>query len=270
MTHTETALTDQSAPAGPALPINEIFYSLQGEGALAGVPSVFVRTSGCNLRCWYCDSYHTSFEPAGEWMTIANIIDAVRNHGDAAHVVLTGGEPLLHEDSVALLGSLSDQGYHTTVETNGTVARNGPIDLVSISPKLSKSAPTPEQLPGPVASTICDPEDEYIVSPDWETRHERQRIDIQALVDLVETHPFQLKFVVAGRPDMDEIENLIDTLREEAGTPIADADILLMPQGGTRDTIQDRRQTVADLALESGYRYTPRLHVNLWDDAPGT
>lgn len=105
---------------GAALPINELFYSLQGEGTLAGVPSVFIRTSGCNLRCWFCDSYHTSWEPTHAWLSLDGIIE-IRAHDESDHVVLAGGGPLLHEESVTWLDQLSDHSYHTTVETNGTV-----------------------------------------------------------------------------------------------------------------------------------------------------
>jgi len=103
--------------AGEGLPINELFYSLQGEGTLAGVPSVFVRTSGCNLRCWFCDSYHTSWEPTGSWRDVDAIVEEVHAYEQAEHVVLTGGEPLIHDESVELLEELSADGYHTTVET---------------------------------------------------------------------------------------------------------------------------------------------------------
>jgi len=97
----EEPATDVDA-AGEGLPINEVFYSLQGEGTLAGVPSVFVRTSGCNLRCWFCDSYHTSWEPTGAWRDVDSIIEEVHSHEQANHVVLTGGEPLIHEESIEL------------------------------------------------------------------------------------------------------------------------------------------------------------------------
>src|SRR6056297_3888337 len=97
--------TRDADASGDGLPINEVFYSLQGEGTLAGVPSVFVRTSGCNLRCWFCDSYHTSWEPTHAWMSLEEILAEIDSY-DVDHVVLTGGEPLLHDDSVALLEAL--------------------------------------------------------------------------------------------------------------------------------------------------------------------
>jgi len=93
---------------GAALPVNELFYSLQGEGKLTGTPSVFVRTSGCNLRCWFCDSYHTSWEPTHATMSVDDIVEEVQSHEDADHVVLTGGEPLIHDDAVTLLEQLDD------------------------------------------------------------------------------------------------------------------------------------------------------------------
>jgi len=118
----EEPATDVDA-AGEGLLINEVFYSLQGEGTLAGVPSVFVRTSGCNLRCWFCDSYHTSWEPTGRGATSTRSLRRFTPHEQANHVVLTGGEPLIHEESIELLERLAADGYHTTVETNGTIYR---------------------------------------------------------------------------------------------------------------------------------------------------
>jgi 7-carboxy-7-deazaguanine synthase len=244
-----------SPPDADALPINELFHSLQGEGKLAGVPSVFVRTSGCNLRCWFCDSYHTSWEPSHAWLTIDEIVAEIEGH-DADHVVLTGGEPLIHEESQALLERLDDLGYHTTVETNGTIAVDAPIDLASVSPKLASSTPTPDR----------DPTGEG----EWEQRHEERRPDFAALATLVDRYSTQLKFVVTGPDDMDEIDRTVERLRERTETTIDDSDVLLMPEGQTRADLDETREVVADLALAHGYRYTPRLHVDLWNDAPGT
>jgi 7-carboxy-7-deazaguanine synthase len=237
------------------LPINELFHSLQGEGRLAGVPSTFVRTSGCNLRCWFCDSYHTSWEPAGDRMDLGEIEKRIEGFG-AKHVVLTGGEPLLHDASEDLLKRLADAGYHTTVETNGTVVPDPDtsIDLASVSPKLASSTPTSDR----------DPKGEG----EWEERHEERRIDLDALSTLVERYDHQLKFVVTDRGDMDEITSLLDRLRDRVA--VADEYVLLMPEGATRERLDETRNTVADLAMEYGFRYTPRLHVDLWNDAPGT
>jgi 7-carboxy-7-deazaguanine synthase len=235
------------------LPINELFYSLQGEGTLAGVPSTFVRTSGCNLRCWFCDSYHTSWEPSGDWMSIEEIIGRIEKYG-ANHVVLTGGEPLIHEASAELLDRLSEQGYHTTVETNGTVVPDAPVALASVSPKLASSTPTPER----------DPKGEG----EWAERHEDRRIDLDALAAICERYDHQLKFVVTGRADMDEITELLSQLRERV--EICDENVLLMAEGATRKHLDETRNAVAELAMEYGFRYTPRLHVDLWNDAPGT
>jgi len=237
------------------LPVNELFCSLQGEGRLAGVPSVFVRTSGCNLRCWFCDSYHTSWEPTGDWYGVDDLVAAVDDY-DADHVVLTGGEPLVHERSVDLLETLAARGYHTTVETNGTIYREAPIDLASVSPKLQSSTPTAER----------DPKGDG----EWADRHEDRRLDVETLAQFVEDYDTQLKFVVTGPEDMAEIAALVADVRDAADAPLADEMVLLMPEGQTREQLEATRRVVADLALEYGYRYTPRLHVDLWNDAPGT
>jgi 7-carboxy-7-deazaguanine synthase len=245
----------ETPPDAAALPINELFCSLQGEGKLAGVPSVFVRTSGCNLRCWFCDSYRTSWEPTGAWLSVDDLLDRVEEF-DTNHVVLTGGEPMIHEESVRLLDELDDHGYHTTVETNGTIYRDAAIDLASVSPKLASSTPTPDR----------DPKGDG----EWADRHENNRIDMDALARLVDAYDSQIKFVVTGREDMPEINKLVATLRKHAASTVHDSDVLLMPEGMTRDALDERRELVAELAQEHGYRYTPRLHVDLWNDEPGT
>jgi 7-carboxy-7-deazaguanine synthase len=238
------------------LPINELFCSLQGEGKLSGVPSVFVRTSGCNLRCWFCDSYHTSWEPTGAWLSIDDIVDEILSYEQADHVVFTGGEPMIHEESVELLDELADYGYHTTVETNGTIFRDAAIDMASISPKLASSTPTAER----------DPKGDG----EWADRHEQRRIDMDALSALVDQYDSQLKFVVTGNDDMTEIEALVERVRDATEASVPDEDVLLMPEGMTREELDTKRNEVAELAMEYGYRYTPRLHVDLWNDAPGT
>ncbi|ELZ07955.1 7-carboxy-7-deazaguanine synthase QueE [Natrialba aegyptia] len=267
--------TDNDDRPDDGLPINELFYSLQGEGTLAGVPSVFVRTSGCNLRCWFCDSYHTSWEPTHAWMSLEEILAEIESY-DADHVVLTGGEPLLHDASADLLSELDDRGYHTTVETNGTIHRDAPIDLASISPKLESSTPTPERDPRseiPEESRNGERRSRGAANRgdgEWEQRHESARLDLDALTELVETHPFQLKFVVTDADDMPEILDLLAELRDAATVPIRDENVLLMPEGATRERLAETRTRTAELAMEHGFRYTPRLHVDLWNDAPET
>jgi 7-carboxy-7-deazaguanine synthase len=249
---------DDGGPEGAiegALPINELFYSLQGEGRLAGVPTVFVRTSGCNLRCWFCDSYHTSWEPTHAWMDREEVLDEVRSHGTADHVVVTGGEPMIHDGIEGLVEALSAEGYHVTVETNGTVFREVPMDLASISPKLASSTPTADR----------DPKGDG----EWADRHDERRIDVEAMAKLVEAYDAQLKFVVTGEADLPEVEALVERLREATATSIPDEDVLLMPEGTTTERLAETRERTARLAMEYGYRYTPRLHVNLWEDAPG-
>ena len=274
-----------------ALPINELFASLQGEGKLAGQPSTFVRTSGCNLRCWFCDSYHTSWEPTGAWRDREAILEAVAER-DPDHVVLTGGEPLIHDGAADLLAALDDRGYHVTVETNGTIVppEETPIDLASVSPKLASSTPTPARPPAGVDPDTPDTSDDSAVNDAeierWTEKHEADRLDRDALASLVDRYDTQLKFVVTGPDDLPEIEALVADVRErlaarddlapgietatEARETLGDDDVLLMPEGQTRDRLAETRRVVADLALEHGYRYTPRLHVDLWNDAPGT
>src|SRR3954452_7149233 len=100
--------------------IAEIFYSIQGEGRLAGVPSVFIRTSGCNLRCVWCDTPYTSWEPEGEEKTVDEIVAEAKRYA-ARYAVVTGGEPLIAREIAELTQGLKSEEFHITIETAATV-----------------------------------------------------------------------------------------------------------------------------------------------------
>ena len=126
------------------LRVAEIFRSLQGEGLFTGTTSLFLRTTGCNLRCWFCDTPYTSWKPEGQQRLWTDVLDEVLGDG-CEHVVITGGEPLLQPDLVPLTQELRAAGRVVTIETAGTVYRPVAADLMSISPKLGNSQPSVER-----------------------------------------------------------------------------------------------------------------------------
>ena len=226
--------------------ISEIFYSIQGEGMLTGVPSVFVRTSGCNLRCAWCDTPYTSWEPEGENQTLGGILSTVRRFW-ANHVVVTGGEPMIAPDIVALTEGLKRIDQHITIETAGTVFKPVVCDLMSISPKLSNS--TPDELD----------------AGDWAERHESTRMQPDVLRQLIAAYPsHQLKFVVKDREDLAEIKPLVEDLSAEKSR------VLLMPEGTKSSTLRERAPWIAEICKTEGYRYCPRLHIELYGNKRGT
>ncbi|MCC7387213.1 MAG: 7-carboxy-7-deazaguanine synthase QueE [Phycisphaerales bacterium] len=233
-----------------ALPISETFTSLQGEGKLSGVPSWFVRLAGCNLRCTWCDTPYASWEARGDQRTVGDLVAEARA-GAVRHAVVTGGEPMIFGPVAGLTGALRDAGLHVTIETAGTVFREVPCDLMSISPKLANSAPG-----------AGDPRDPLGV---WRARHEERRLDTDALQQLLDRHPDrQLKFVVAGPADLAEIDSLLGRLRGWAP-----GDVLLMPEGVvTPDPA--RVAWVVETCLARGWRYCHRLHIELFGNRRGT
>ena len=111
--------------------INEIFYSLQGEGFQSGTPAVFVRFSGCNLRCAFCDTQHQE----GEMRSLEEIVDEVNKYSVASMVVLTGGEPSLFIDEAFVAELKQKTGKKIAIETNGTRPLPSNLDWVTFSPK---------------------------------------------------------------------------------------------------------------------------------------
>lgn len=221
--------------------ISEIFHSLQGEGILAGVPSVFVRTSGCNLRCTWCDTPYTSWSPEGRDMSIDEILAAVRAY-PATHAVVTGGEPMMFHETVELTRALN---MHVTVETAGTLYQPVKCDLMSISPKLANSTPRDRD------------------AGRWAAQHDRLRYQPEVLQRLIRDYPYQLKFVVSSPEDLAEIQQIILDLKADR------ARVILMPEGTDAAAIHQRAQWIAEICKREGFRYSPRLHIDLWGNRRG-
>jgi 7-carboxy-7-deazaguanine synthase len=232
--------------------IAEIFHSIQGEGRLVGVPSVFVRTSGCNLRCWFCDTPYTSWQPEGTPWTVEGLVAEVARFG-CEHVVLTGGEPMLVSDLVPLTQQLAARGHHITIETAGTVDLPVHCDLMSISPKLANSTPTPER------TAHLD-----VRADGWAVRHDERRHRPDVIGRLTTEYDYQLKFVIDAPDDVTDVERWL------AEFPTVRANrVYLMPQATDPDTLRDKSRWLAEVVKEHRWRLSPRLHVELWGNQRG-
>jgi 7-carboxy-7-deazaguanine synthase len=226
------------------LKISEIFHSIQGEGRLAGVPSVFVRVSGCNLRCTWCDTPYTSWQPDGADATIESIVERVRGCS-CAHVVVTGGEPMIFNETVELTRALKGLGLHITIETAGTAFQPVVCDLMSVSPKLANSTPL-ERDGGRGAA-----------------RHDRLRYQPDVLRRLMSEYECQLKFVVSDPGDLSEISTILKEIGADRGR------VVLMAEGTTREAIGGKAAWIVDICKREGFRYSPRLHIDLWGNKRG-
>ena len=229
--------------------ISEIFYSVQGEGSLVGVPSVFVRTSGCNLRCAWCDTPYASWKPEGNEMSAEEILIEVEKH-PTRFVVVTGGEPMIARGIADLLWTLRERGKHITIETAGTVLPDGvTCDLASLSPKLANSTPSLEQ--GGSA---------------WLERHEATRVRPDVLAAWCAAFDYQLKFVVSAPDDLRQIVSLIS----DAGLTPPPEKVLLMPEGRSLEEIKRLNPEVVEWCKARGWRYCSRLHIDLFGNKRGT
>jgi len=234
--------------------ISELFSSIQGEGKLAGVPSWFVRFSGCNLRCSWCDTPYASWSPEGTKHTIESLVCSAKESG-LSHAVVTGGEPMIFNELPALCAELRSIGMHITIETAGTVFPESwqslACDLMSISPKLANSTPAKD-----------DPRDPLGI---WHDKHETRRLDLEVLNRLIVSFADrQLKFVVAREQDIVEIRSVLGQLGG-----LEPSDVMLMPEG-TQTPSPGTTDWVVGACLESGWRYCNRLHIDLFGDRKGT
>lgn len=208
--------------------ISEIFYSLQGEGLLIGMPSVFVRTSGCNLRCGWCDTPYASWKVEGKELSLSEILERIASY-KCHHVVLTGGEPMIARGIIDLARELRARGHHITIETAGTILpQDIPCDLASLSPKLKNSTP------------------EKALAGSWMELHEKRRYQPQVINAWMELARCQLKFVVTSPEDLEEIELILKEI-----DPVPREYLFLMPEGTDLVSLRKRSKWLATICRES-------------------
>lgn len=246
MTSLRLATTEPGQP--------EIFHSLQGEGISAGRPSVFVRLSGCNLACHWCDTPYTWYFTGHNGdhrdgrtfdrrdnsvvLDVAAIAAHIRAFG-CHHIIFTGGEPLLQQPGLVALCELLGPEHHIEIESNGTVpliaAFDAHVDQLNLSPKLAHSG-----------------------------NADVQRFNESALLSFAQDPRAWFKFVISAPGDADEVATLAQRLNIPASR------ILLMPEGTSAATLRERSQWLGPLCLERGWRFTDRLHIHLYGDTRGT
>lgn len=174
--------------------INEIFYSIQGEGIQIGIPTVFIRTQGCNLSCSWCDTVYAKDFENGKDMKVSGIIKKVKKY-PAKYVCITGGEPLLQKNMKFLINKLLKLGYNVSLETNGSLA------LKDLPKKLF------------VSMDVKCPSSKM-----------ENRMILENIKKLKKTE--QLKFVLKDKKDYDYAKNIIKKYKPGCS-------IIFMPVGGT-------------------------------------
>lgn len=223
--------------------ISEIFHSLQGEGFLAGVPSVFIRLAGCPLRCKWCDTKYAWNTKAGSDRNIEEIINIVQKW-PCKYVVITGGEPMINPELPVLTHKLKTFGKHITIETVGIAfVSNLVCDLMSISPKLKNSVPE---------------------EPNLAVIHKKLMPDLSVLQSLIDNYEYQLKFVIDSKADLFEVRQIVDKLEN-----INSEKVTLMPQAITKDEFLAKAPIIADMCRRTGFAFGQRLQVLLWSNERG-
>lgn len=226
--------------------IAEIYQSRQGEGRLTGTESVFVRTSGCNLRCWFCDTPHTSWDPEGHDLSVDEIVEQVTAL-PCPHVVVTGGEPMLFAELIPLTKRLSQAGRHITIETAGTLYLPVEADLMSISPKFGSSAPNGE------------------THANWRRRHERTRHQPDVIRQLIGQFDYQIKFVIHSMADCKEADRYLDDFPE-----LSRASVYLMPQGVAPEELASVQAWLEPYCHQKELQYCPRRQIEWFGPVRGT
>ena len=225
--------------------VAEIYESIQGEGFLTGTKSVFLRASGCNLRCKFCDTPFTSWKPEGDDLSVDDIISQVTSFS-VEHIVITGGEPMLFAELVPICERLHDSGHHITIETAGTLYLPVVCDLMSISPKMSNS--TPDEADGK-----------------WRDRHEQTRHIPDVIRRLTQDFDYQLKFVIRDPEDCEEVKDYL-----LAFDKIVRKNVFMMPEGTEIEQLQNIEEWLLPFCDQHEFQYCPRKHIEWFGNFRGT
>ncbi len=226
--------------------VAEVYRSVQGEGRLTGTPSAFLRTSGCNLRCRFCDTPYASWQPEGEDFRADEILAQLAAFG-LQHVVLTGGEPMLLAELIPLCAGLRAQGRHITIETAGTLYLPVVCDLMSISPKMSNSTPT------------------LAAAGHWAQRHEKDRLNADLIRRLTTDYDYQLKFVIDTPADCLEVADFLAALPD-----IDRGRVLLMPQGIEQAALARTAEWLEPYCRQHQLQFCPRRQIEWFGLKRGT
>jgi 7-carboxy-7-deazaguanine synthase len=242
----DSSSSDQFSSETRRMWIAEIFRSKQGEGSLTGTDSAFVRFSGCNLRCWFCDTPYTSWQPEGERLPVGEVVERIASH-PTKHIVITGGEPMLSPQLAELCRQLRRRDRHITIETAGTMDQPVECDLMSISPKLANSTPDARQ------------------HVRWAALHDARRHQPDVIRRLIESYDYQMKFVVDTPSDLSEIDEYLAQFPQ-----IAAEKVWLMPQGVTSEELDAREHWLGPYCIERGFQLCSRWHIRWYGHRRGT
>jgi 7-carboxy-7-deazaguanine synthase len=243
-------------------PLVEISTVIQGEGKLAGVPHILLRTTGCDLRCQFkkdsfCDSPHTSWKPEKGDMGLYDVIEVVKANPQIKHVMITGGEPTMHSDwLVETCQKLrSEYGMFITLETAGTNYLTAGVDLLSLSPKLRSSRP--------IVGTYNPIIKREVTEEDY-AKHEAKRRNFMIIrQQLGRACSYQIKPVCSNEDDLEEISEFCAVLN------IPYNKVYLMPEGLTDEQLSKSRIWLFGACIKHGYNYTDRLHIITYGDLRG-
>ena len=223
--------------------VNEIFYSVQGEGSLVGVPSVFVRLAGCPLRCRWCDTKYAWQPDSGNEYSVEQVVGELAKY-PAHHVVITGGEPFVCDELKELCDAAKACDTHITIETAGIKYIEWlKCDLMSISPKLGNSIPD---------------------SCEFAADYNSKCFNVESLRLLIGNYDYQLKFVVDTPDDLDEIAQTLEMLGD-----VNPDKVFLMPQATTRDEYIAKSQILIEVCKQTGFPFSPRLQVVMFNRQRG-
>eukprot|EP00918_Siedleckia_nematoides_P069419 GHVU01151445.1.p1 GENE.GHVU01151445.1~~GHVU01151445.1.p1 ORF type:complete len:222 (+),score=25.63 GHVU01151445.1:282-947(+) len=218
------------------LNVSEIFHAIQGEGKYTGANVVFLRLSGCDLHCTWCD---TKYHWAGIEMELEDVAKEIYNF-KSNRIVVTGGEPMLQQEILIELFKIINinHDYHTTIETNGTIIPNKEMKILvnhwACSPKLANSG-----------------------------NDLNKRINYDALQAINKMDDSIFKFVVSSEEDMEEIKFL------EEQVPLKHDKIYLMKEGMTTAEQYQNMPEFVNMCRDLGYHFSPRLHVMVFDNLRG-